>query len=246
MASGAPPLEPRGLDRGLRRPLEIVVRQQGKRETGGWIWESSRVLEGVLLSERLEWERVAVLELGAGSGWLAMRLASLGARVTATDRAGMLPLLRSNVALNQKRLLTCADCADLVDLLQVHVAALEWEEDFASAQAGLAWAGGADHLVIGSDLVYLSESHGPLLATLANLLAGGARCVLSWEERKPWEEAAFIEEACRRGFTCKLLMEQLDEITEALWDGRHDGATHRRIVVWELLLPRVDESSGAL
>ena len=84
--------------------------------------------------------------------------------------------------------------------------------------------------------VYLHETHVALLKTLACMGARGARCVLSWEERKPEEEAHFIELARQQGFACRLLTERLDEITQESWDGRHDGVGTRRIVVWELRL----------
>jgi predicted nicotinamide N-methyase len=48
------------------------------------------------------WHRLKVLELGSGTGWLALRLAAHGASVTATDRVGTLPLLAQNVVKNQE------------------------------------------------------------------------------------------------------------------------------------------------
>eukprot|EP00966_Prymnesium_polylepis_P087087 2015321-Prymnesium_polylepis.1 len=209
-------------ERRVRQPFDVFVRQEGKRETGGWIWEAARVLEDTLLAERVDWPARSVTELGAGSGWLAMRLASLGATVTATDRAGMLGLLSRNVMLNHRRYLTSAS-PDLLlaDGLQVEVEELDWEA-LAGAGGDSSWIRGADELVLGSDLVYLHEAHEPLLATLACLGALGARCVLSWEERHPDEEADLIARARQRGFACRLLHERLDQITEALCDGRHD------------------------
>ena len=61
--------------------------------------------------------------------------------------------------------------------------------------------------------------------------------MLSWEERHASEEADLIALARSQGFICRLVHERLDEITEALCDGRHDGVGQRPIVVWELRLP---------
>jgi predicted nicotinamide N-methyase len=54
------------------------------------------------LHNREFWHRLKVLELGSGTGWLALRLAAHGAVVTATDRVGTLPLLAQNVVKNQE------------------------------------------------------------------------------------------------------------------------------------------------
>jgi predicted nicotinamide N-methyase len=207
-------------------PAEILLRQEGRRETGGWLWEAARVLEDALLEERRDWSGLRVLELGSGSGWLALRLASLGAEVTATDRKGMLALLSRNVAINQRRWLDKEE----EEGLQVEVEELDWDN------LDTTWSldDGGPHLIIGSDLVYLHENHPPLLRALTYLSSRGARCVLSWEERKPVEEEQLIALADQMGFDCRLLHERVDTAAEELWDGRHDGKD-RRLVVWELL-----------
>ena len=111
------------------------------------------MLEDALLADgTIAWEGLDVTELGAGSGWLAMRLASLGACVTATDRKGMLGLLTRNVLLNQRRFLTSAAADTLADGLQVEVADIDWEE-FASQGGDPSWTRAPEALVIGSDLV---------------------------------------------------------------------------------------------
>ena len=68
----------------LRREASLVVAQTGQRISGcdescGWIWESARALETALLHEvdESDWPRLRVLELGSGTGWLALRLAQL-------------------------------------------------------------------------------------------------------------------------------------------------------------------------
>ena len=215
-------------------PVEIALRQEGKRETGGWIWEAARVLEDALLDEEQDWKALRVLELGSGSGWLALRLASIGAQVTATDRRGMIPLLARNVAVNQSRHASANNELGL----QVEVEEMDWDnispEDGTESSWSLEDPLERPHLIIGSDLVYMHETHRSLLRALVHLSSYGARCVLSWEERFPSEEANLIALATQMGFQCRKIHERVDPIHEHLLDGRHDGVAERRLPVWEL------------
>ena len=149
------------------------------------------------------WSELRILELGSGTGWLALRLAQLGANVTATDRSGPSVLLRRNVMRNQEtfRAPGAAESA-----LRVECHELSWEDTRADARAACLTCGGPCVLhrpapgevevavageaappwdwVVGSDLLYLHESHEPLLRTLAHHAArctGG--CMLAWEVR---------------------------------------------------------------
>ena len=151
------------------------------------------------------WSELRILELGSGTGWLALRLAQLGAHVTATDRSGPSVLLRRNVMRNQEtfRAPGAAESA-----LRVECHELSWEDTRADARAACLTCGGPCALhrpapgevevavvgeaappwdwVVGSDLLYLHESHEPLLSTLAHHAArctpaGG--CMLAWEVR---------------------------------------------------------------
>ena len=212
----------------VRRSFVVRVIQDGVRdasitsqyradESGGWIWEASNVCEAAIvkLCTAKDWEDMRVLELGCGTGWLALRVARLGARVTATDRGCRVAAATLNVLRNQKRAFT----ADGEQSLRVAVVALDWEEERAAAMsADAATASEVDtgdegdelrgrfDLVIGSDLIYNREMHEPLLATLRRRAPDGTPCVLSWEERKPHEEAAFLALARepRFGFACEL------------------------------------------
>ena len=215
----------------IRRTFVVRVIQDGVRdasitsqyradESGGWIWEASNVCEAAIVklctASAKDWEDMRVLELGSGTGWLALRVARLGARVTATDRGCRVAAATLNVLRNQKRAFT----ADGEQALRVAVVALDWEEERAAAMSADAAAAsevdtgdegdelrGRFDLVIGSDLIYNREMHEPLLATLRRRAPDGTPCVLSWEERKPHEEAAFLALARepRYGFACELV-----------------------------------------
>ena len=231
------------LDEQLRLTQTLTVAQSGQRISGcdescGWIWESSRALETAMLAAVQEgggsWSELRILELGSGTGWLALRLAQLGADVTATDRSGPSVLLRRNVMRNQEtfRAPGAAESA-----LRVECHELSWEDTRADARAACLTCGGPCMLhrpapgavveveeavavavavesvagteaeaegaaplwdwVVGSDLLYLHESHDSLLRTLAHHAARCARgggCLLAWEVRKPAEEARFLDE----------------------------------------------------
>ena len=226
------------LNEHLRLTQKLTVAQSGQRISGcdescGWIWESSRALENAMLAAVHEgsgsWSELRILELGSGTGWLALRLAQLGADVTATDRSGPSVLLRRNVMRNQEsfRAPGAAESA-----LRVECHELSWEDTLADARAPCLTCGGPCILhrpapsavveeagpevvveavveavagaaappwdwVVGSDLLYLHESHDSLLRTLAHHAARCARgggCLLAWEVRKPAEEARFLDE----------------------------------------------------
>ena len=179
-------------------PAEIIVCQDGHlgaRATGGWVWEASNVVERALLREGTQWEGLRVTELGAGTGRMSLRLASLGAVVTATDRKAMLGLMQRNVALNQRRLLSPSSS---IEALDVHVEELDWEEPPAQLPP-------AD-LVIGADVIYDDRFHAPLIRVLRRYAEQGVRCVLGWEERKAEPEASFLRAcAAAGGLRCRKL-----------------------------------------
>ena len=115
---------------------------------------------------------ISVGNTSAGTGRLSLRLASLGAVVTATDRKAMLGLMLRNVALNQRRLLSPSSG---IDALDVHVEELDWEEPPAQLPA-------AD-LVVGADVIYDDRFHASLIRVLQRYADQGVRCLLGWEEQ---------------------------------------------------------------
>jgi predicted nicotinamide N-methyase len=213
-----------------RAPPVVHVREDGARKAGcdessGWVWCAARPLalwladparlrrRGTLLAEEddnnnntNDWSHLSILEVGAGTGWLALTLAARGAHVTATERPGAVPLLLQNVLVNQAKFLAWAEEEEAFDgknddasspkafarriLLDVDVAELEW--------SGTARLPGVWDCVVGSDLIYIPEHHRPLLETL--LLHDTRKCFLTWEERKAKDEAGFFVIAQELGF----------------------------------------------
>ena len=210
-----------------RLTAELSVAQSGQRIAGcdescGWIWESSRALETALLeavaaSTRTDWEQLRCLELGSGTGWLALRLAQLGADVTATDRAGATALLRRNVMRNQE---ACRAAGADETALRVECLDVTWEDADGDGDSGdgVAADAAAWDWLVGSDLLYVHESHAPLLRTLRRHAGPRTRCMLAWQERKPAEEAHFVHELVpAAGFTAEWLRDVQGGGGQKLW-----------------------------
>jgi len=172
---------------------EDGTRHQGCDESSGWVWYAARALEKHLLEMQCDnkfvLDKLRILELGSGTGWLSLLLAEQGAIVTATDRTGALPLLLRNVMRNQE-LHPDVD-EDGESTLQVDVQQLHWDKQEERIE-------GEWDLFVGSDVLYLQETYGPLLQTL--IRHNCRLCILAWEERKPQEEATFFELARAAGF----------------------------------------------
>jgi SAM-dependent methyltransferase len=172
---------------------DIHVREHGTRHSGGdgtsgWIWYSARLLLDYLLTawpaENSPLQACSILELGSGTGWLALHLARHGAaHVTATDRPGALPLLLQNVLMNQERYCD----AEISSLERISVHELEWGSDTDTPTIPIT---GRWDLGVGTDLLYIVENHRPLLQTM--LAHDCPRWILAWDERKPIEEQAFL------------------------------------------------------
>lgn len=155
-----------------------VLQEERPLLTGGSIWEASAVTEGFLSNLKVHWDGARVLELGSGTGWLALKMARRGASVTATDRRGMLDLLMRNVLRNQKNY-QCTDEEDVArgreSELDVECVVLDWEE-------GAVLPGRWD-VIVGIEVVYLQQFYPALVETIRRHAGPATRIFMSWEER---------------------------------------------------------------
>jgi SAM-dependent methyltransferase len=155
-----------------------VLQEERPLLTGGSVWVASAVIEGFLNDLNVHWDGARVLELGSGTGWLALKMARRGASVTATDRRGMLDLLMRNVLRNQKKY-RCTDEEDLargrVTELDVECVELDWED-------GAVLPGRWD-VIVGIEAVYLQQFHQALAGTIRRHAGPATRIFVCWEER---------------------------------------------------------------
>ena len=181
--AGAPP--PERLSTRRWRSLRIAEDPSGSLSggNGATVWDSALVLARLAADGDLgDWDGARVLELGAGCGLVACALATLGARVTATERRLALPLLEQNVEAN-----AAAFSSGSVD-----VAELDW-----AAPGAL----GTFDRVVGTDLVFASNAdvHDALADLLATLVRGAVAYVVSEVREGGGAEGALVDALRRRG-----------------------------------------------
>ena len=153
--------------------------------SGGHVWDSSRVLadflsESVAIGDDLGMmlvECADVLELGSGCGLLGLAAMALGGRVTMTDQALQLPLLKMNAERNFQRLRDDAEAEEYSSICPCLVKELTWGSapgppDTRSAPSTHAASrrrrAGFD-LVLGSDLFYIRGQAASFTATLLSI-----------------------------------------------------------------------------
>jgi len=138
---------------------------------GYQVWDAARVLCCYLEQHEGVCKGRKVLELGAGCGLIGILAARLGAEVTLTDTATVLPILRLNAELN-------ASPSDAPGGL--HVQELEWGMDVRES-----FPRGQFDVIVGSDLTYSDNLHCLLLVTLLQLVSEDTEVVLAVPRRRP-------------------------------------------------------------
>ena len=168
---------------GLQKARTITVRTSQSGFTGGLVRQAAHVL-GKLLAHELETCHT-ILELGSGTGFLAMLLAATGAdgtRVIATDAPPVMKPLRFNIAHNH--LLHAVQCLPW-----------DWNEKAPPKDLDLA----SVTLCVASDVIYYDEHGGgvdhqaALARTLHTVLCGstsGVRVLLLVRVRLNAQEKA--------------------------------------------------------
>ncbi|CAE8585170.1 unnamed protein product, partial [Polarella glacialis] len=140
---------------------------------GFQVWRAAGALCHHLALEASDLTGRKVLELGAGCGLVGICCGHLGADVTLTDQASVLPILRHNVQQNELP-------AESPGSLRVH--ALHWGCDV-SQELPLPREG--FDLIVGSDLTYFEHLHEALLLTLLQLVRSpGTEVLLAHTRRR--------------------------------------------------------------
>lgn len=178
----------------LHSGKDVIIRQHQRREeervgTGGVLWESAIVLADYVgrNSKAFQWKGKRVLELGAGTGLVAIALALEGASVWATDgNRKVLEGAKQNV-----------DAAGPYPDGLVELEIFDWNSaaDLAKVKSAGPW-----DVVLGSDLVYPGNA--------------GRKCVASNEDRPPADETLLSLLAHLCGETTTIILALKDRTGE--------------------------------
>ena len=174
---------------GAAKTLEIA---ETAASTGTKVWDCAVALSRMFERHRGTSSRLAirpnerVLELGGGSGLLALALAALGADVTTTDAAPVVPHLRKTIDAN----------ADSVPRTPT-VAALDWRDNLDDV--------GTFPVVVASDVLVCVQWAEDVARVLA-AVAAEARLVVVATQRRRDGVARFLEAAAAH-FTVEELRE---------------------------------------
>lgn len=177
-----------------RRPqrfsgIELAQDFMGVEETGGILYSSALVLMDFLEARGGAAGRV-LLELGAGTGFLAAAMAKAGARVVATDGAAdALRLCERNLRHNG------VPCVEGVPAPgQARLAVLRWavREEILAVASSLA---GQEVTVLMSDVIYPGsdvEALGACVRLLAETMSPAPDFILSHVKRRRSQEVQFL------------------------------------------------------
>jgi hypothetical protein len=109
------------------RVAQVMAGEEAGIGTGTTVWDASTVLVRYLQHSRVPLEGRRVVDLGSGTGITGFAVAALGAKVTVTDQAQILFLLRQNLGVNEQ--------SGAVPRGSVAVAEYSWGEDCAHLTA---------------------------------------------------------------------------------------------------------------
>ncbi|KAM3877886.1 EEF1A lysine methyltransferase 3-like [Diretmus argenteus] len=154
------------------------------------VWDSALHLCSYFEAESLDLRGKRVIELGAGTGVVGILAARLGADVTLTDLPLAVPQLQTNVSANMP--------SSGWPSVPPTVRPLSWGQDQLSFPSD--W-----DLVLGADIVYLSETYPLLLETLVHLCKNGAVVYLSSKMRREHGTPGFYQETLPSRFHVELV-----------------------------------------
>ncbi|EQC31802.1 hypothetical protein SDRG_10591 [Saprolegnia diclina VS20] len=151
----------------------------GENSTGGALWDSSLVLWAKLRTMAIASR--TVLELGSGVGFLAIKMASQGAHVVATDGdIEAISIFRDNVQRN--------------GLPPIPAHHLSWGDAASLAAFHETYPSTSWDYLVGADLIFNADYHDALLATLvAVVVRPETRVLLAYRVRDEDKEAMFLE-----------------------------------------------------
>jgi len=152
-------------------PVRLRIAEQAERGLGFKVWRSAEVFARFLerrdVADTLRGARV--LELGCGCGLVGVLAARLGAKVTLSDTADVVPLARLNLERNSE---------DGLEPGGHSAEPLFWGTDLRGSHPQ-----GQFDVILGSDIAYFEALHGLLILTLLQLAARDTRVLLAHVRR---------------------------------------------------------------
>ncbi|KNE54609.1 hypothetical protein AMAG_00574 [Allomyces macrogynus ATCC 38327] len=176
-------------------PLTVHLKQRASVFIGGQLWNTAFILACWFYARHAhgihDYGALRVCEVGAGIGLLALALAALDARVTATDLADVVPILDDNIARNPHLAIGAGGVP------RITAAALDWGDKDAVVP------GYPFDLIVACDCIYSEVSAGDLVECLVRqcspVTPGGPRpATIVWvvsEVRNESIQQAFLEQA---------------------------------------------------
>ena len=175
--------------------------------TGFRVWEASSLFVALLRQSSVQMQFAGrnVLELGSGTGFLALAAASVGAHVLATDtRTVTVESIKPNIERNCSSLSHCRHptCGFLVDGQRcvgggsVAAAPLDWHAD---ARKQLSAAGVPEHfnfdIILAADCIWLLDVAAPFVSTLCSLMPAGCATIalLCFQNRAHDKSTTFVK-----------------------------------------------------
>ncbi len=133
-----------------------------------------------------------VLELGCGTGVLGITLACLGAQVTLTDTADILPHVKRNILCNEQLIQSGKGAAAGT--------VLDWREAGAQPIMNRLY-----DVIIGADLLYSAKNVTPLADVLAELRQHSTDCTLILAHQNRCQDVTdqFLKQLDHNGFSLK-------------------------------------------
>eukprot|EP00127_Corallochytrium_limacisporum_P002832 Clim_evm11s142 gene=Clim_evmTU11s142 len=180
-----------------------LTERSGINSTGGKVWSTARALLAYLAAPKTKppfksLPDVTIVEVGSGTGWLALQLAANGAKmVIATDIPPALDGVVENVAGNKALIGSAAG--------HVEPMKLDWmnsESDLALIKDRLLLATDGKRsvpdVILGTDVVFLKTLVDPFIDTLASLCGPLTKLLLCLEPRDGLSFEYFMEQAKQR------------------------------------------------
>ncbi|XP_030746216.1 protein-lysine methyltransferase METTL21D-like [Sitophilus oryzae] len=157
--------------------ITLKLQQQTEGDVGCVVWDASIVLskylEELFKKDNEYFNNTLAIELGAGVGCVGLTAACLGANVLLTDLPPIIPLLETNLLLNNQ-LFKREDT-------RVKVASLPWGSTNITHKPDV---------ILLADCIYYRDSIDPLIETLRSLSGPQTTIILSQEIRESEKQKA--------------------------------------------------------